>query len=43
MPPPWEGRSGAILLNSAVHCELRRDRRRGLADGVAVVPAAATD
>ena len=41
LPPP-EGWSGAILLNSPVGCELRRDRRRGLADGVAAVPAAAT-
>ncbi len=42
LPPPW-GCRGAVLLNSAVHCELRSGRRRGLADGVTAVPAAVTD
>ena len=39
---PSLGWSGAILLNSPVGCELRRDRKRGLADGVTAVPAAVT-
>ncbi len=41
-PPLW-GWSGAILFNSAVRCELRRDMRRGIAEGVLAVPAAKTD
>ncbi len=28
------GWSGAILLNSPVDCELRRDMRRGIAEGL---------
>ncbi len=41
--PPFQGWSGAVLLNSPVGCELRRDMRRGLADSVTAVPAAVTE
>ncbi len=34
LPPPKEGWSGAILLNSPVGCELRRDRSAGKRDGL---------
>ena len=51
MPAQWEARMSPLhgggaaqfSFNSPVGCEWRRDRRRGLADGVAAVPAAATD
>ena len=41
--PSMGGGTAQFSFNSPVGCEWRRDRRRGLASGVAAVPAAATD
>ncbi len=42
MSPLHGGGAVQFSFNSPVGCEWRRDRRRGLASGVAAVPAAAT-
>ena len=41
--PSLGGGAVRFSFNSPVGCEWHRDRRRGIADGVAAVPAAATE